>query len=109
MGLPVLADAEIEPQSFELDRVWLRFRDPAVEAVFLDETVRSSINTIRAYFLAGTGLYARFALLDLVVRDPASAWLMIIRLGVVIPILLVVFCTTFFAVFYKVVQAALAT
>ena len=45
---PLLPDPEIEPQSFELDRVWLRFRDPAVEAVFLSETVRSSINAICA-------------------------------------------------------------
>ena len=105
----VLPDPEIEPQSFELDRVWLRFRDPAVEAVFLEETVRSSINAIRAYFLAGTALYALFALLDLVVRDQAMHLMLIIRLGVVIPILLVLFCTTFFSVFYKVVQAALAT
>ena len=100
---------EIELQAFELDRVWLRFRDPAVEAAFLGDTVRSSINTIRAYFLAGTALYALFALLDLVVRDKAMHLMLIIRLGVVIPILLVLFCTTFFRVFYKVVQAALAT
>ena len=109
MGLPVLADAEIEPHSFELDRVWLRFRDPAVEAVFLNESVRSSINAIRAYFLAGTALYALFALLDLVVKDKAMHTMLVIRLGLVIPILLVLFCTTFFPVFYRVVQAALAT
>lgn len=105
----MLPDPEIEPQSFELDRVWLRFRDPAVEAVFLDETVRNSINAIRAYFLAGTALYALFAFLDLVVRDKAMHLMLVIRLGVVVPLLLVLFCTTFFKVFYKVVQAALAT
>jgi len=105
----LLPDPEIEPQSFELDRVWLRFRDPAVEAVFLSETVRSSINAIRGYFLAGTALYALFALLDLVVRDKAMHLMLIIRLGIVVPILFVLFCTTFFSIFYKVVQAALAT
>jgi signal transduction histidine kinase len=105
----LLPDPEIEPQSFELDRVWLRFRDPAVEAVFLSETVRNSINAIRAYFLAGTALYALFALLDLVVRDKAMHLMLIIRLGIVVPILFVLFCTTFFSVFYRVVQAALAT
>src|SRR5581483_2676077 len=68
----------------------------------------SSINAIRAYFLAGTALYALFALLDLVVRDKAMHLMLIIRLGIVIPILLVLFCTTFFGVFYRVVQAALA-
>ena len=105
----MLPETEIEPKSFELDRVWLRFRDPAVEAVFLNETVRGSINTIRAYFIAGTGLYALFGLLDLVVRDKALHLILLIRLGVVVPILLVLFCTTFFSVFYRVVQAALAT
>lgn len=105
----MLPDSKVESRSFELDRVWLRFRNPAVEAVFLDETVRSSINVIRAYFLAGTALYALFAVLDLVVKDKAIHLMLIIRLGVVVPILLALFCATFFSVFYKVVQAALAT
>lgn len=109
MRWPVLPDPDIEPQSFELDLVWLRFRDPAVEAVFLNETVHNSINTIRAYFAAGTALYALFAVLDLVVKDKAMHMMLIIRLGIVVPILLVLFCTTFLPVFYRVVQAALAT
>ena len=103
------AEPEVNVPSFELDRVWLRFRDPEVEATFLSETVRKSINTIRAYFIAGTALYALFAVLDLVVQDKAINLMLTIRLGIVIPILLGLFCTTFFSVFYRVVQAALAT
>jgi signal transduction histidine kinase len=107
--VPVSAEPEVKLPSFDLDRVWLRFRDPEVEATFLNETVRKSINTIRAYFIAGTALYALFAILDLVVQDKALRLMLAIRLGVVIPILLALFCTTFFSVFYRVVQAALAT
>jgi signal transduction histidine kinase len=71
--------------------------------------VRKSINTIRAYFIAGTALYALFAILDLIVDDKAMHMMLIIRLGIVIPILLGLFCTTFFSLFYRFVQAALAT
>jgi signal transduction histidine kinase len=71
--------------------------------------VRKSINAIRAYFIAGTALYALFAILDLVVQDKALGLMLTIRLGIVIPILLGLFCTTFFSVFYRAVQPALAT
>ena len=106
--VPVRADPDVTLPNYELDRVWLRFRDPDVEATFLDQTVRASINTIRAYFVTGTALYALFAILDLIVSDKSLGMMMMIRFGVVIPILLGLFCTTFFSVFYRFVQAALA-
>jgi len=105
----VRADSDVTQPSFELDPVWLRFCDPDVEAVFLDQTVRNSINTIRAYFITGTALYALFAILDLIVSDKSLRTMLMIRFGIVIPILLGLFCTTFFSVFYRFVQAALAS
>src|SRR5580704_10117155 len=56
-----------DEQAFELDRVWLRFRDPSVEHVFEHDTLRQSINFIRAYLIAGTCLYILFGILDSVV------------------------------------------
>ncbi|HYM18998.1 MAG TPA: hypothetical protein VEU06_10580, partial [Micropepsaceae bacterium] len=55
-----------EQQLFELDRVWLRFRNPDVERRFVDTTLRQSVNFIRAYLVAGLLLYAAFAILDIV-------------------------------------------
>jgi signal transduction histidine kinase len=98
-----------EELPFELDRVWLRFRDPAVESVFLDDTLRYSINFIRAYLVGATGLYALFGILDYVVGGNALRSMYVIRYGVGVPVLLSVLSLTFFPLFYRVAQAALAT
>ena len=94
---------------FELDRVSLRFRDSGVERVFQRETLRQSINFIRAYLIAGTLLYIAFGVLDRVVGDEALMSLWAIRYGVVTPILLGIFALTFFPLFPYVAQAALGT
>jgi signal transduction histidine kinase len=98
-----------EELPFELDRVWLRFRDPAVEAVFLADTLRYSINFIRAYLVGATALYALFGILDYVVGGSALSSMYVIRYGVGVPVLLSVLSLTFFPLFYRVAQAALAT
>ena len=94
-------------QPFELDPVWLRFRDPAVESVFLSDTLRSSINFIRAYLVAGTCLYMAFGFLDYVVGGDTVNLLWLIRYAIVVPIILSVFLLTFFSPFYRVAQQAL--
>jgi signal transduction histidine kinase len=98
-----------DEQLFELDRVWLRFRDPAVENKFLDDTLRQSVNFVRAYLVAGTCLYVLFAILDSVVGGATLKFLLFIRFGIVMPILLGIFALTFFPLFYRVAQLALAT
>jgi len=97
-----------EELPFELDRVWLRFRDPAVEAVFLSDTLRSSINFIRAYLIAGCCIYLLFSLLDFVVGDAEMGAVLAIRYLVVSPTLIAIFALTFFPFFFRVAQAALA-
>src|SRR5262245_56092540 len=108
MNLPDATRPKSEDQGFELDRVRLRFRDPAVEAVFLSDTLRSSINFIRAYLIAGTGLYMCFGLLDYVVGGTSVNALWLIRYGVVVPILLCMFTLTFFPVFFRLAQQTLS-
>ena len=98
-----------EEQSFELDRIWLRFRDPAVETVFLRDTLVTSINFIRAYLIAGTCLYMSFGILDIVVGGRALPSMLTIRYAVVVPIFCVIFVLTFFPIFFRIAQAALAT
>jgi len=93
---------------FELDRVWLRFRDTNVETTFLRDTLRQSINFIRAYLIAGTCLYMLFGILDSVVGGAALKSMFLIRYGVVVPILLGILALTFFPVFFRIAQPSLA-
>jgi two-component system, cell cycle sensor histidine kinase PleC len=98
-----------EDQAFALDRVWLRFRDPAVESIFVSDMLRYSVNFIRAYLTGAACLYAMFGVLDYVVGGTALISMYLIRYGVGVPVLLGVLALTFFPLFYRVAQAALAT
>jgi signal transduction histidine kinase len=93
--------------SFALDRVRLRFRDPQEEAVFGRESLAQSINFIRAYLIAGAGLYALFGILDTIVGGDQLYQLLAIRYGIVTPVILGVFAYTFFPAFLRRAQAAL--
>ena len=93
---------------FELDRVWLRFRDSNVETTFLRDTLRQSINFIRAYLIAGTCLYMLFGILDSVVGGAALKSMFLIRYGIVVPTLLSILALTFFPVFFRIAQPSLA-
>ena len=108
MSSPTAQRPKSEELAFELDRVWLRFRDPAIETVFLSDTLHSSINFIRAYLVAGTCLYISFGFLDYVVGGEAVNEMWLIRYAVVVPVLLSVLSLTFFPVFFRVAQQALA-
>ena len=100
---------QIDAKNFDVKGFGLRFRDPEVEAAFTHETFLQSINFIRAYLLAGLSLYASFGLLDLTVGGRLATALLIIRLGVVIPILAGIFALTFSPAFFRIGQWALAT
>ncbi len=108
MSSPTAARQKSEELAFELDRVWLRFRDPAIESVFLSDMLRSSINFIRAYLIAGTCLYISFGFLDYVVGGASVNALWLIRYAIVVPLLLSVLALTFFPLFYRVAQQALS-
>src|SRR5579871_6366707 len=73
----------LDPVRFDLDWLWLRFRDPAVEAVFTRETFVQSINFIRAYLIAGAVLYGVFGILDAIVGGAAAPYALALRLGFV--------------------------
>jgi two-component system, cell cycle sensor histidine kinase PleC len=103
---PVLG--ERSEQDFALDPFRLRFRNLAIERVFLDVTLRQSINFIRAYLIAGLLLYALFSILDVVTEDPALPSILAIRFGIVCPFLIGIFALTFFPLFFRIAQAALA-
>ena len=108
MNSPDPVQSEKSEQDFALDLIRLRFRDPAIERVFIDVTLRQSINFIRAYLIAGANLYAFFAILDYVAQDPSLQSTLIIRFGIVIPVFLSAFALTFFPLFFRVAQTALA-
>ena len=99
---------DLGSQRFELDGFWLRFRDSDIEAVFTSETFAQSINFIRAYLLAGTALYSSFGLLDLTVGGSIAPFLLLIRWGVVCPILIGIFGLTFLPGFARIGQWALS-
>ena len=100
--------AKADERQFDLNRLTLRFRDSNVERLFQSETLRASVNFIRAYFVAGTLLYIAFGILDLVVGGSSVFSLLAIRYGVVAPILIGLFALTFFPLFFRVAQAALS-
>jgi signal transduction histidine kinase len=100
--------AKTDEEQFDLNRLTLRFRDASVERLFQSETLRESINFIRAYLVAGTSLYAAFGILDFVVGGSAVSSMWAIRYGVVSPILIGIFALTFFPLFFRVAQVALS-
>ena len=76
--------------------------------MFTRETFAQSLLFIRAYLLAGMGLYVTFGLLDLTVGGGVTAYLLVIRYGVVCPIVFGIFGLTFLKDFHRIGQAALA-
>jgi len=108
MGLsPSISPARPEP-NYDLNIVWLRFRDHNIERVFQRETLQNSLPVIRAYVIAGTLLYFCFGFLDVVVGGQSYKALLLIRYGLVCPLLLTVCVLSFFPVFVRIGQVALA-
>jgi signal transduction histidine kinase len=105
---PPAAIAAAKDISFAYSRFSLRFRDPVTERNFSDETLTSSINFIRTYVAAGTLLYASFGILDYFLMPGMIGRLYFIRFGIVCPILITIFLLTFFPIFKRIGQFALA-
>jgi signal transduction histidine kinase len=76
--------------------------------VFQRETLQNSLNVIRAYVIAGVLLYFCFGFLDRIVGGHVFRTLLIIRYGIVCPILMTVCILSFFPVFVRIGQFALA-
>jgi two-component system, cell cycle sensor histidine kinase PleC len=108
MGPSLTPPAMRSEPNYDLNIVWLRFHDSAVERVFQRETLQNSLPVIRAYVIAGTLLYFCFGFLDAVVGGRAVGALLIIRYGLVCPLLLTVCVLSFFPVFVRIGQVALA-
>ena len=91
---------------FSLDRLRLRFRDPALEAAFREDRFRHNIGNIRFAFLAGIALWVAWGLLlrphILALADRRLDTVM--RFGVFIPMLLAGFVLTFTPLFRRIWQ-----
>jgi adenylate cyclase len=91
---------------FGLERLRLRFRDPALEAAFREDRFRNNIQNIRFAFLAGIGLWIAWGLLlrphMLALADRRLDATM--RFGVFIPMLLLGFALTFTPLFRRIWQ-----
>lgn len=94
--------------NYDLDRIWLRFRDDVVERTFEREMLQSSLGVIRTYVLAGTLLYMAFGILDWLVGGKATPELLVIRFGIGTPVLIAVLVLTFFPIFARIGRFALA-
>src|SRR2546430_2153891 len=91
---------------FGLDRLRLRFRDPALESAFRDDRFRHNIGNIRFAFLAGMALWLTWGiLLRPHILSLADRRLdTIVRFGVFIPMLLVGLGLTFTPLFRRIWQ-----
>jgi class 3 adenylate cyclase len=93
--------------TFSLDRLRLRFRDPALEAAFREDRFRHNIGNIRFAFLAGIALWVGWGLLlrphILALADRRLD--AIVRFGIFIPMLLIGFAITFTPFFRRIWQA----
>ncbi len=108
MGLSQANPSTRPEPNYDLNIVWLRFRDRTIERVFQRETLQNSLNVVRAYVIAGVLLYVAFGVLDYVVGGHAYRTLLLIRYGLVCPLLLTVCILSFFPVFVRIGQVALA-
>jgi class 3 adenylate cyclase len=92
---------------FGLERLRLRFGDPALEAAFREDRFRNNITNIRFAFLAGIAVWIAWGLLlrphMLALADRRLDATM--RLGVFIPMLLLGFTLTFTPLFRRIWQA----
>ena len=97
---------EPSPGRFSLDRLRLRFGDPALESAFREDRFRHNVGNIRFAFLAGIALWISWGLLlrphMLALADQRLD--LIMRFGVFIPLLLVGIGLTFTPLFRRIWQ-----
>jgi two-component system cell cycle sensor histidine kinase PleC len=108
MGPPAANELAPQAPDFELDRIWLRFHDHAVERAFEREELEQSTVVIRIYVCAGVLLYFAFGALDWMVGGSSFSLLLAIRYLFVSPILVTVLILSFSSVFPRIGQLALS-
>ncbi|HEX2088794.1 MAG TPA: adenylate/guanylate cyclase domain-containing protein [Actinomycetota bacterium] len=91
---------------FSLERLRLRFRDPALEAAFRDNRFRHNVANIRFAFFAGIVVWVAwgFLLRPHILAEADRRLDTIMRFGVFIPMLLVGFVLTFTPFFRRIWQ-----
>ena len=95
-------------QAYGLDRLRLRFREPAIERQYLTESLNESRTLIRTYLIAAAVLYLTFGILDWVVGGSMVGTLWFVRYALVCPILLGAAAMTYVPAFDKFAQTALS-
>ncbi|MEJ1970541.1 MAG: ATP-binding protein [Rhizomicrobium sp.] len=95
-------------RGFDLDRLQLRFRDPAVEERYRVESLHESRVLIRTYLIAASFLYLTFGVLDSVVGGTMAHTLLFIRYAVVCPVLIGAAMLTYVPSFEKFAQGVLS-
>jgi len=93
---------------FDLDRVWLTFKDAKVERGFAARSFASSIHFVRFYLLAAILLYSGFGVLDLLVGGEHTNVLWAVRYGFAVPAIVIILALSFTRAFERWVQPALA-
>jgi signal transduction histidine kinase len=99
---------EAEEPAFVLNPLRLSFRTRLTEEQFQHENIVESLNIIRVYLCAAAALYLTFGILDAITGDPSLPTLLLIRCGIVCPILLASCAATFHPAFPKYSQPILA-
>ncbi len=95
-------------QAYGIDRLRLRFRDPAIERKYLSESLDEARTLIRTYLVAAALLYLMFGILDWVVGDALVANLWFVRYAIVCPILLGAAAMTYVPAFDTFAQTVLS-
>jgi two-component system cell cycle sensor histidine kinase PleC len=100
---------ELPEQRFQLNKVFMTFRDPEVEREFSHNSLKDALGVVRIYVIAGIFLYAVFGILDWIDGGPVVVELWMIRYVLVCPVLLAVFVLTYFPAFQRIAQPALGS
>jgi len=95
-------------QAYGIDRLRLRFREPAIERKYLSESLNEARTLIRTYLVAAALLYLMFGILDWVVGGQLVASLWFVRYAVVCPILLGAAAMTYLPAFDTFAQTVLS-
>jgi len=94
---------------FELDWIRLQFVDDEQERVFVHTKLMDALGFIRIYILGGAAMYVVFGFLDYLVGGKSVEVLWFIRFGLVCPILVSVFLSTFSPSFPRIGQYVMAS
>jgi two-component system, cell cycle sensor histidine kinase PleC len=101
--------ARYSAPDYAIDKVRLVFVDGEQEKAFTHDALVDSIGIIRAYLVAGTGLYIAFGFLDNIVGGNSVDVMWFIRYMIVCPVLLGVLALTFHPSFERFGQYALGS